>query len=119
MRFSPKTDLNVRVMWAWSEKPEAEPVGLWSALTFQWINPKSWIISASAASTFGAVGEASIVGRAIFLGAIFAVAAAPDCAMWLVFGASMKRWLTNERRSRAFNVVMGIVLAGSVLLVAR
>ena len=101
-----------------SARPGAEPVGFWNALTFQWINPKSWIVCASAAGTFGAAGEASVFQRAIALGLIFAAAAAPSCGLWLVSGASMQRWLIDERRSRVFNVGMGLLLAGSVALVA-
>lgn len=97
---------------------EERRVGFWRAFAFQWVNPKSWVVGASAASTFGAIGDAGSVERAITLGAVFAAAAAPSCALWLVFGASMQRLLTSESRSRWFNIGMGLALAASVLLVA-
>jgi threonine/homoserine/homoserine lactone efflux protein len=96
----------------------AKPVGFWGAFAFQWVNPKSWIVGASAAATYGATGAASAIERAALLGGVFAAAALPACALWLVSGAWLQRWLTNERRSRVFNVGMGLALAGSVLLVA-
>ena len=98
---------------------DPDPVGFWRALAFQWINPKSWIVGASAAGTFAAGGSASAGERALTLAAVFALAAAPSCGLWLVFGAAVRRWLVNERGSRAFNVTMGVLLALSVLLIIR
>ena len=98
---------------------DPDPVGFWRALAFQWINPKSWIVSASAAGTFAAGGSASAGERALTLAAIFPLAAAPSCGLWLAFGAAVRRWLANERASRAFNVTMGVLLALSVVLIMR
>jgi threonine/homoserine/homoserine lactone efflux protein len=94
-----------------------DPIGFWKALAFQWVNPKSWIVSVSAAGTFG--GDAGALERALALAAVFALAAAPSCAVWLAFGAALQRWLVDARRARIFNVAMGIALAASVVLVAR
>lgn len=105
------------------EGASANPVGFWKALAFQWVNPKSWIVSVSAAGTYG-VGLSSGAGLAMLLpalqlAAVFAAAAAPSCALWLVFGASMQRWLRDARQARRFNIAMGLALAASVLLVLR
>lgn len=96
-----------------------DPVGFWKAVAFQWINPKSWIVSVSAAATYGAARDAHLVQQALLLASVFAVAAAPSCGVWLAFGASVQAWLVNERRSRVFNVAMGLALAASVVLVVR
>jgi threonine/homoserine/homoserine lactone efflux protein len=94
-----------------------DPVGFWKALAFQWINPKSWIVSVSAAAPNGVGADAAVLERAVALAAVFASAAVPSCAVWLWFGASMRRWLVNERRSRIFNVAMGLALAASLAFV--
>jgi threonine/homoserine/homoserine lactone efflux protein len=91
-----------------------EAVGFRAALAFQWVNPKSWVVSVSAAGAYAGGGEFGVLERALMLGGLFALAAAPSCAAWLAFGASMQRWLTNERRSRVFNMGMGLALVGSV-----
>jgi threonine/homoserine/homoserine lactone efflux protein len=96
-----------------------DPVGFWKALAFQWVNPKSWIVSISAAGTYGAAGDAAAVQQAATLAAVFASAALPSCALWLVFGAAMQHWLVDETRARIFSVAMGIALAASVVLVVR
>jgi threonine/homoserine/homoserine lactone efflux protein len=51
--------------------------------------------------------------------ACFAAVATPCCGVWLVFGGWLRRWLGDRRHARAFGVGMGILLALSVLLVAR
>jgi threonine/homoserine/homoserine lactone efflux protein len=96
-----------------------DPVGFWTALTFQWINPKSWVVSVSAAGAYGVARNASVVTHAALLAGVFAAAAAPSCLLWLGFGASMQRWLLDTRRARMFNIAMGAALAASVVLMAR
>lgn len=96
----------------------AAPVGFRSALLFQWINPKSWVVCASAASTYAGTGMPPLLQAAV-LGGIFALAAAPSCAVWLLGGAALKRWLRAPRAARAFNVAMGLLLAASVVLIVR
>jgi threonine/homoserine/homoserine lactone efflux protein len=95
----------------------ADPVGFWRAFAFQWVNPKSWIVGASAAATYGAVASGDATGRALLMGALFAAAAAPSCLLWLAFGAALQRALTDAHRARVFNAVMGVLLAASVVFV--
>jgi threonine/homoserine/homoserine lactone efflux protein len=97
----------------------SDPVGFWKAAAFQWINPKSWIVSVSAAATYGGASDANVVAHALLLALVFALAAAPSFGVWLAFGASVQRWLVDERRSRAISVAMGVALAASVVFVAR
>lgn len=94
----------------------ADAVGFWHAFAFQWVNPKSWIVGASAAATYGA-GGAGTAGRALLMGALFAAAAAPSGLLWLAAGGALQRMLTDARRARAFNAVMGALLAASVVFV--
>lgn len=93
--------------------------GFWAALAFQWVNPKSWIVSISAASTYGVAVDDNLLVRAAIMAAVFSAAAAPSCALWLAFGSMLRQWLANPRRSRVFNVTMGVLLALSVALVLK
>jgi len=85
-----------------------KPVGYLGAAVFQWVNPKSWLVSASAASP---------VGQAAALGGLFVLAALPSGFLWLAFGAAVQRVLHDRRRLRIFNVSMGVLLALSVVLI--
>lgn len=98
---------------------EVKPVGFTGAAAFQWVNPKSWLVCASAAATFldGQAGTA--LGQSAALGFVFLVACLPSCFPWLAFGAVMQRLLRSERAFRIFNGVMGALLAASVALFVR
>ena len=95
------------------------PVGYMGAAVFQWVNPKSWLVSASAAGTFLSSGAGSPIAQAASLGALFVLAALPSGFVWLAFGASIQRVLHSGRRLRIFNVAMGALLALSIAFIVR
>jgi threonine/homoserine/homoserine lactone efflux protein len=92
------------------------PIGFVGAAAFQWINPKSWLVCASAAATFLDAGAGSALGQSAAFGLTFALASVPSCFPWLAFGAVLQRFLRSERALRVFNGAMGALLAASVLL---
>jgi threonine/homoserine/homoserine lactone efflux protein len=99
-------------------KDAADFVGFWQAGAFQWVNPKAWLISASAAGTYlPAVGAGAFAPAALAL--LFVAAALPSCLVWLAGGAALQRLLRTERTGRAFNLAMGALLAASVVLFVR
>src|SRR4029450_755692 len=77
-------------------------VGFFGAAAFQWVNPKSWLVCASAAATFLAAGE-SAFWQALLLGAVFVAVSMPSCLPWLAFGAVLQRVLRSARAVRIFN----------------
>ena len=93
-----------------------EPIGFVGAAAFQVVNPKSWLVCASAAATFLDRGAGSALGQSAALGLIFVAASLPSCFPWLAFGALLQRFLRSERAARVFNVSMGVLLAASVVL---
>jgi threonine/homoserine/homoserine lactone efflux protein len=93
------------------------PIGFVEAALFQWINPKSWIVSASAAGTYLQPGSGTAVSQSLLLGGLFLAAALPSCFAWLAFGAALQRVLSSPRRLRIFNVTMGVLLAASVVFI--
>jgi threonine/homoserine/homoserine lactone efflux protein len=99
--------------------PAAEPVGFTGAAAFQWINPKSWLVCASAAATFLDRQAGTALGQSAALGLVFLAACLPSCLPWLAFGAGMQRIIRSDRASRIFNGVMAALLAASVLLILR
>jgi threonine/homoserine/homoserine lactone efflux protein len=91
-------------------------VGLWGAAAFQWVNPKAWLICAGAVGTYLQAEPGSLFARSALLALLFILAALPSCFIWLVAGAGLQRVLRSERTSRVFNLAMGALLAGSILL---
>jgi len=96
-----------------------KPVGFVGAAAFQWINPKSWLVCASAAGTYLAAGSGSALAQATAFGGLFTLASLPCCLVWLAFGAAAQRLLRTARARRIFNVAMGALLAASVVLIVR
>ncbi|HLJ61768.1 MAG TPA: LysE family translocator [bacterium] len=95
---------------------DGKPIGLIGAAAFQWVNPKSWLVCASAAATFLHEGPGSALGQSAALGLVFFLACLPSCFPWLAFGAVLLRALRSERAFRLFSVAMGALLASSVIL---
>jgi threonine/homoserine/homoserine lactone efflux protein len=91
-------------------------LGFWQAAAFQWVNPKSWLVCASAVGTYLQTESGGAFAQALSFGLLFIVAALPSCFVWLAFGAGFQRLLHTERAARMFNLAMGALLAGSVLL---
>jgi threonine/homoserine/homoserine lactone efflux protein len=96
--------------------PGAQPVGFVGAAGFQWVNPKSWLVCASAAATFLDARAGNALAQSATLGLVFFLAVLPSCWPWLAFGAVLQRRLRSERAFRIFNGAMGLLLAGSVIL---
>jgi threonine/homoserine/homoserine lactone efflux protein len=93
------------------------PVGFLGAAAFQLINPKSWLVCASAAATFLQDGASSALAQSAAFGLTFVLASLPSCLPWLAGGAVLQRVLRSERARRIFNGAMGALLAASVLLI--
>lgn len=93
-----------------------QPLGFWGAAAFQWINPKSWLVSVSAVSVYLHPTAGTAFIQAMGFGLLFILASLPSCFIWLAFGASLQRFLSTKRSARIFNVAMGVVLAASVIL---
>lgn len=96
---------------------DQRPVGFLGAVAFQWVNPKSWVVSASASGTFLNAAAGDALTQAITFGAIFALVSLPACLPWLAIGIAVRRWLATDRAHRVFNVAMALILAGSVALI--
>jgi threonine/homoserine/homoserine lactone efflux protein len=98
---------------------ERGPVGYLGAAIFQWVNPKSWLVTASAAGTFLGAEAGSPIAQAASLAGLFVLAALPSCFLWLAFGAAVQHVLDSRRRLRIFNITMGALLALSIVLIVR
>src|ERR671926_1491129 len=61
---------------------EKEYVGFRRAAAFQWVNPKSWLVCASAVGTYLQIGAESAFAQALLFGVLFILAALPSCFVW-------------------------------------
>jgi threonine/homoserine/homoserine lactone efflux protein len=95
--------------------PEGRAVGFLGGFVFQWLNPKSWLVSTSASATF-LHSDGNALTQAFWIGGLFFAVALICGFIWLAFGMAMRRMLRSPPSRRAFNVSMGALLAGSVIL---
>lgn len=89
----------------------SRPITFIEAVTFQWINPKAWTVAASAVASYGSGGNQSLPT----IVAVIAVINLPSIGAWAILGAVIQRPLRRPSVLRAFNVVMGLLLAVSLV----
>lgn len=88
------------------------PMTFFGAAAFQWVNPKAWVMAVSATATYARPEDfaASVLVVALVFGAVNL----PSVSAWALFGAALRRHLTNPRRVRVFNLLMAGLLVASL-----
>ncbi|UCI09443.1 LysE family translocator [Mesorhizobium sp. B1-1-8] len=92
----------------------AKPNSFFAGAGIQWMNPKGWAMGLGAAASFAAFADGPLQ-LALLLGATFGLAAAFSLSLWCVAGALLARLLKSERQWRALNIVLGLLLAASIV----
>ena len=87
------------------------PITFVQAAAFQWVNPKAWTMVLSAVVAYAPSQSLAAVG---IVAAMFALVALPCISAWTVMGQELRRVLTDQRRLRAFNVFMALILVASL-----
>jgi threonine/homoserine/homoserine lactone efflux protein len=78
---------------------------------FQWVNPKGWAMALTAVSAY-VVGY-SITGYAL-VALILGGTSLVTCFLWMATGVQMRRFLSNPRALRIFNIAMALGLIASL-----
>ncbi len=84
------------------------PAGFWQVVALQWLNPKAW---GMAISTTVMAGEAWYLPFLIYQIVIF-----PAVGLWFFSGDLLRIHVLGTRYERWLNRIMGLLLAGSVIL---
>lgn len=56
------------------------------------------------------VPEGENIRYVAFISIMFAIVNAPSITVWVTFGTSLRRWLTDVRHLRIFNILMAVLL---------
>ena len=96
-----------------TETAEAQYIGFFKATTFQFVNPKAWVVVGSFMATFVPVGSGLAVTAFICL--VFLVFTYPGALLWAVAGQVLKTWLSEPSSRRVFNIVSAILLVLSMV----
>ncbi|RFU48930.1 LysE family translocator [Paraburkholderia sp. DHOC27] len=97
-------------------KGERRPMKFFEAIAFQWINPKAWMMVLTAATTIH-VSE-QFGNNVMLMAVLFYVVGFPCICLWAGFGTAMREVLSDPKRLRLFNVVMALLLVGSLYPIA-
>ncbi|MGA8135407.1 MAG: LysE family translocator, partial [Pseudomonas gingeri] len=89
------------------------PMGFFGGVVFQWINPKAWAISISAAATY--IPLENHLVNVFMTAALLAVVSTPCVGIWAVGGVVFRRFLMRANVALVFNIVMALVLLGATL----
>lgn len=92
------------------------PMTFLQAVLFQWVNPKAWVMATTATSTV-LVTTGSVITAAAGLTTVFWIVNLPCISAWMFSGAFASRWLDDDGRIRLINRTLGVLLAGTVVLV--
>jgi threonine/homoserine/homoserine lactone efflux protein len=93
------------------------PLGFVGAAAFQWINPKAWAIAISALTAYSVNDDYAISVVTVALG--YLAIGIPSSGAWVLFGAAMRKALSDPRRVRPFNLTMAALLVASIVPVLR
>ena len=96
-----------------SETGEPVYIGFVKATTFQFVNPKAWVVVASFMATMVPVDAG--IAATIFICVFFLVFTYPGAFLWAVAGQVLKDWLSNPVRRRVFNIASAILLVLSMV----
>jgi threonine/homoserine/homoserine lactone efflux protein len=88
------------------------PITFLEAALFQFLNPKAWIMTITAASVFLPRDLGVITASAYMLG-IMVVMNFPCIAVWALFGSSLRRFLERPAGRMGFNAAMAVALAAT------
>ena len=94
-----------------SGSSNSRPFTLVQAAAFQWVNPKVWAMGLSVVTLYAP--ERSFLSVAL-IAMIFALVGIPANSLWAGTGTVLRKWLSNGKQIRMFNVAMAILLVASL-----
>jgi len=94
------------------------PFTFWEAAAFQYANPKAWVMTITAGSSF-LPPDRPLPASVAVLAVTFGVVMIPSVATWAGGGTVMGRVLTDQRARRTVNIVLALLLVWTVWLINR
>ncbi|EAQ67189.1 hypothetical protein MED121_14719 [Marinomonas sp. MED121] len=100
-----------------SDKPHtSQPMRLYAASLFQFVNPKAWTMAIGSVSTFTLAGDL-YWQSGLWIMLAFACLGFIAISLWAGLGVAIKQWLTSVRRKQYFNWFMGGMTAATLIFI--
>lgn len=93
-------------------KASDRPMSFLAAASFQWVNPKAWVMAVTAMATYTDVANYWVT--VLIVGLVFAAVNLPSVSTWAGFGSSLREWLSVPVRLKWFNITMAVLLVLSL-----
>ncbi len=90
----------------------AKPMSFLAAASFQWVNPKAWVMAVAAMATY--TDPARYLLSVLIVGLVFAAVNVPAVSTWAGFGSVLRDWLAVPARLKWFNISMAVLLVLSL-----
>jgi threonine/homoserine/homoserine lactone efflux protein len=94
----------------------AKPLTFLEAAAFQWVNPKAWAMALTAIAAYAQ--PENLVFSVCLVALVFGAINLPSVGVWTGAGAQLRRFLTDPRRLRVFNITAGVLLAATAIPIA-
>jgi threonine/homoserine/homoserine lactone efflux protein len=92
----------------------SRPIRFWGGMGLLWFNPKGWAMTMGAAASFSALIPHPL-SLSVLLGVAFGLSALCSLLIWCCAGVVMARVLNQSWQWRTLNIVLGALLAASIL----
>lgn len=94
----------------------ARPMTFLEAAAFQWVNPKAWVMAATAMAVY--VDPRQPLLSVVIAALAFALVNLPSVSTWAGFGTALRGFLEDPVRLKWFNLAMGLLLALTLVTMA-
>jgi threonine/homoserine/homoserine lactone efflux protein len=92
-----------------------KPFTFLQAAAFQWVNPKALVIAMAAITNYvPEQPETHFALNVAIISVVFALVTLPCTGSWAFFGSAFRRFLSNPRYYRIFNITMAVLLVLSL-----
>ena len=99
------------------ETKAGHPLTFFTAALFQWVNPKAWVMITGAMAAYTTTDK-NLTLQIFSIASAFLLVTFPCVGIWLFFGITLKRFLSNNFYHRVFNIVMALLLLISIAPIA-
>jgi threonine/homoserine/homoserine lactone efflux protein len=89
-----------------------KPLTLMEAAAFQFLNPKAWVMTVTAAAMF-LPRELGFLAACAYMVVIMALVNLPCITVWALFGSSLRGFLAKPSGRVTFNAMMAVALAAT------
>ena len=94
------------------------PVTFLQAALFQFLNPKAWVMTVTAATLF-LPHDLGLLPSGAYMAGVMEGVGVPCMMVWALFGTSLKRFIGAPRGRMAFNVAMALALGATAIMMVR